>query len=136
MENTGEKQYSKKWQTRFSFYNEFGAPNTPAHKNALKNLSFFEKIRINFNFIAFFFGLIYFFVLGLWRKNLTLLAIAIAINLVITLIEVIFDATLPQHMNTPIGFAISVMWASAANYAYYLKETRDSKSWNPFEGMF
>ncbi|ACX89150.1 DUF2628 domain-containing protein [Pectobacterium parmentieri] len=136
MENTVEKQYSKKWQTRISFYNEFGAPNTPAHKNALKNLSFFEKIRINFNFIAFFFGLIYFFVLGLWRKNLTLFAITIAIGIIVNFIQIIFDVTIPENMDTPIGLALSVMWGSTANYAYYLKETRNSKSWNPFEGMF
>ncbi|MBN3193006.1 DUF2628 domain-containing protein [Pectobacterium versatile] len=135
MENTVDKQYSKKWQTRFAFYNEFGGPNTLAHKNAFKNLSFLNRILIQSNFIAFFFGPIYFFVLGLWRKNLTLLGISIAINLIIALIEAIVDATLPEYMNLPIGLSISYLWAGTANYANYLKETKDSKSWNPFEGM-
>ncbi|MEQ9915003.1 DUF2628 domain-containing protein [Pectobacterium polaris] len=136
MENTTvEKQYSKKWQTRFAFYNEFGGPNTPAHKAAFKNLSFLNRILIQSNFIAFFFGLIYFFVLGLWRKNLTLLGIGIAINTVIAFIEAIVDAMLPEYMNLPIALSISYLWAGTANYAYYLKETQNSKSWNPFEGM-
>lgn len=135
MENTAEKQYTKTWQARFSFYNEFGAPNTPAHKNAFRNLKFLNRIRLQSNFIAFFFGPIYFFVIGLWRKNLTLLGITIAINIIIAVGEAILDAELPVFMNLPLSFAFSYLWAGTANYAYYLQETKNSKSWNPFEGM-
>ena len=37
-------------------------------------------VSINANIIAFFFGLIYLFVLGLGKENLTLIAIMVAIS--------------------------------------------------------
>ncbi|KHN51234.1 DUF2628 domain-containing protein [Pectobacterium fontis] len=135
MENTAEKQYSKKWQTRFAFFDAFGGPSSPAYKAAFKNLTFLKRILIQGNFIAFLFGPIYFFVLGLWRKNLTLLGIVISISFIISFIEVVVDATLPKYMDTPIGLVFSSLWSLTVNYAYYLQETRNSKSWNPFEGM-
>ncbi|WP_409309743.1 DUF2628 domain-containing protein [Pectobacterium sp. B1J-3] len=136
MENTVEKQYPEKWQKRFAFYKEFGGPSTQAYHAECKKLSFSQRILIRGNIIAFFFGPIYFFVIGLWRKNLAILGIAIVANLIIALIEYMVGATLPEQMNTPIGFIFSAIWACTANYAYYLKETQNSKSWNPFEGIF
>ncbi|BES83768.1 membrane protein [Pectobacterium araliae] len=136
MENTVGKQYSKKWQTRFSFYNEFGGPKSPAFKDGFKNATFGTKMLLNFNFIAFFFSIIYFFVLGLWRKNLTLFGISVAVGAVFACLEVFANIPLPEYTDNAVRFGLSLMWASTANYAYYLKETQDSKSWNPFEGMF
>lgn len=67
-------KYSAKWQERFDFFETYGAPNDPRYKEAVKTLpGFKKKILINANVIAFFFGPIYLFVLGLWKKNLALL---------------------------------------------------------------
>ena len=65
-ENT-TKESSAKWQTRFDFFDLHGAPNPPGFRQALKQLPFKQKIKVNFNLIAFFFGLIYLFLLGLWK---------------------------------------------------------------------
>lgn len=74
MQSTGK--YSPKWQERFDFFETYGAPNDPRYKEAVKTLpDFKKKILINANVIAFFFGPIYLFVLGLWKKNLALIGI-------------------------------------------------------------
>ncbi|NWC10961.1 DUF2628 domain-containing protein [Pseudomonas agarici] len=53
-----------------------GAPNDPHYNPALKaRPTFGKKVLINTNIIAFFFGPIYLFVLGLWKKNLALIGI-------------------------------------------------------------
>lgn len=81
------------------------------------------------NIWAFFFGFIYFLILGLWRKALTLFAINIAIFTIIGFLPV------NNGVINAIGIAINILWAMTANYAYYLKETKNDQSWNPFEGV-
>ncbi|MCG8707285.1 DUF2628 domain-containing protein [Brenneria sp. 4F2] len=128
-------KYSEKWNTRFAFFEQHGAPKTKEYKAAIRKEKFFRRYLFNMNFIAFFFGFIYFFILGLWRKNLSLLAIAVTIDIIITMVEMTMDTPIPRGIDTCISIALASMWASTANYAYYLKERRGSKSWNPFEGM-
>jgi hypothetical protein len=60
---------AKKWQNRFDFFDAHGAPNHSRYTPALKALPGKMKRRINVNFIAFFFGPIYLFVLGCGRKT-------------------------------------------------------------------
>ncbi len=68
VQSTGK--YSAKWQERFDFFETYGAPNDPRYKEAVNALpGFKKKILINANVIAFFFGPIYLFVLGLWKKK-------------------------------------------------------------------
>lgn len=81
------------------------------------------------NIWAFFFGFIYFLILGLWRKALTLLAINIAIFTIIGFFPV------NNGVINAVGIAINILWAITANYAYYLKETKNDQSWNPFDGV-
>lgn len=128
-------KYSEKWQARFAFFDQYGAPNTPEHKAAIKAEKPMRRVLLNMNIIAFFFGFIYFFVLGLWKKNLVLLGITIAIVFVIGTFEVITGFYLPRGANMGINIACAMMWSMTANYAYYLKEVKGSDSWNPFEGM-
>jgi hypothetical protein len=127
--------YSEKWQQRFAFFDEHGAPNSPTFKPALLKLPFKQKIRINANIIAFFFGPIYLFVLGLWKKNLTLIGILIALNIAA---EIFYSATnfaYAKQLDFGIGFAMNLLYAIATNYAYYLKEIKGEQGWNPFKGM-
>ncbi|WP_235525385.1 DUF2628 domain-containing protein [Photorhabdus heterorhabditis] len=91
-----------------------------------------RRILLNMNFIAFFFGFIYFFVLGLWRKNLALLGIAVVVMMILGSIE----SELSFAVSTGVNCAFAAIWSMMANYAYYLKETVNSQSWNPFEGFF
>ncbi|WP_411569962.1 DUF2628 domain-containing protein [Pectobacterium cacticida] len=115
---------------------KFGAPNTATFKNGCKNATFRTRMLLKFNFIAFFFSIIYFFVLGLWRKNLTLLGISLVIATIFAYTDVYTSISLPIYTESAVRTALSLMWALTTNHAYYLKQIQGSKSWNPFEGMF
>ncbi|WP_350305365.1 DUF2628 domain-containing protein [Photorhabdus viridis] len=131
-----KSQYSKRWQARFTFFEQHGAPQASEHKAAMKVEPFGRRILLNMNFIAFFFGFIYFFVLGLWRKNLTLFGIAVVIMMLLGGIEDVLGIEIPLAVDTGVRCAFAAIWGMTANYAYYLKETVNSQSWNPFEGFF
>ncbi|MBO9549923.1 DUF2628 domain-containing protein [Pseudomonas sp.] len=124
-----------KWQERFAFFDQYGNPSSAAYKAALKAAPFGKRLLIGMNFIAFFFGPIYLFVLGLWKKNLSLLGIS---AVVLVLIEILQGATgiaIPRALDTGINVAINVMYGVLTNYAYYLKKTTGQQGWNPFEGL-
>lgn len=123
------KEYSAKWQERFAFFDQNGSPKSPEYKSAYKGLTFGKRILIGMNIWAFFFGFIYFLILGLWRKALVLLAINITVIIIASLFPI------NQGVANVIGIAINVLWAITANYAYYLKETKNDQGWNPFEGI-
>jgi hypothetical protein len=139
MSSTDELQTynaSPKWQERFAFFDQHGAPKSPEFKSAFKQLPARKRILINLNFIAFFFGPIYLFVLGLWKKNLAIIAIIIAISFVLTLIFTLlgYDEG-PKAVNTGLNVVFALMYGLSANYAYYLKQVKGSQGWNPFEGL-
>ena len=81
MDTFDRTQLSPKWQFRFDFFDRHGGPKDPAYKETLKTLPFGEKLKVGMNFYALFFGFIYFFILGLWRKALGLILTAAAILL-------------------------------------------------------
>ncbi len=135
MDTSHSKQYSAKWQERFAFFDKNGAPGTATYKNALRALPFGKRVLVNSNIIAFFFGFIYFFVLGLWRKNLSLVGIAAVLGLIMGVFEGITGITIPRAIDTGTNVALALMWSMTANYAYYLKEVKGLNGWNPFEGF-
>jgi len=134
LQQTGK--YSAKWQERFNFFETYGAPSDPRYKEATKALpDFKKKLLINANIIAFFFGPIYLFVLGLWKKNLSLIGLIIAINIALSLIFALMGMDVPRPLNTGLSVAFSMTYAMMTNYSYYLKEVKGEQSWNPFQGM-
>lgn len=130
-----QSKYSAKWQERFTFFDAHGAPNAPGYKTALKQLPTKSKITINANIIAFFFGPIYLFVLGLWKKNLTLIALIVVLTFMLELVYELTDFRYAKQLNFAVGFAFNLFYALSANYAYYLKEQKGEQGWNPFKGM-
>lgn len=133
--STDDSPLSEKWQERFAFFEQYGGPQSPAYQAAFKALPAKKRRLISMNFIAFFFGVVYFFVLGMWRKNLGLIAINLAIGFGLGLIEIAFDFTFPRGIEYGINGAMAAMYGLSANYGYYLTRVKGSKSWNPFEGM-
>lgn len=129
-----EKAFSDKWKKRFDFFEEHGLPGSREYGQAIKNLKYFQRFPYMFNFYAFFFGLIYFCILGLWKKGLMLVALAIVSQMLVGVAEVIFNANL-DHISRGLGIAYSAACASVANSAYYLRKIKGSDNWNPFEGM-
>jgi len=124
-------QLAPVWQRRFSFYSHYGHPNgTPQARAAYKALSFWERVRLSNNFLAFFFGPFYFMVKGMWRKGLVLLVAGLTVG---TLLATLGAS---DSLMRAVSFGFAYLAAMSANYAYYLHVTRQSTSWNPFEGLF
>ena len=139
MSSTDELQtynVSPKWQERFAFFDQHGGPKSPDFKQAFKQLPARKRILINLNFIAFFFGPIYFFVLGLWKKNLAIIAIIVALSFSLALIFTLLGyEQAPKAFDTGMNVVFALMYGLSANYAYYLKQVKGSQGWNPFEGL-
>ncbi|KIY39106.1 membrane protein [Pseudomonas sp. 10-1B] len=124
-----------KWQERFAFFDQYGAPTSESYKAAFRALPFRKKLLINNNFIAFFFGPIYWFVLGLWKKNLVMLAIIIGIGLLEGIFEAATGTEIPRPVDNGISMAFAFLYSFLTNRAYYLKQTKGQQGWNPFEGQ-
>lgn len=118
-----------KWNTRFAFFERFGGPSSPRYKEELKKLPFKQKLIVNANFFAFFFGPIYFCILGLWKKALAILGLEVAVMVLMT----VFNA--PDVVYRGLGTGFSVFYMLVVNYSFYLKRVKGQDSWNPFEGM-
>lgn len=138
-ENNGKetlsKKYSAKWQARFDFFDSYGAPSIPAFRQALKQLPFRQKLRVNMNLIAFLFGPIYLFVLGLWKKNISLILIMVAVYTVLIIGLAIAGMEFPRYLQVGLGYGFNALYGMSTNYNYYLKERKGDNGWNPFKGM-
>lgn len=126
-------KYSAKWQERFAFFETNGGPGDPRYMPAQKALKFGKKVLINFNFIAWFFGPIYFFVLGLWRKNLAIFGLMFLVYAVLIVLFAVLGMEFPNFLDRGIGIGFAILYARTANYAYYLKEVKGDQGWNPFK---
>ncbi|MFC0139884.1 DUF2628 domain-containing protein [Erwinia mallotivora] len=92
-------------------------------------------MRINFNFIAFFFGPVYLFFLGLWKKNITLILLMIAVYIGLGMAFAIAGMAYPKHLDIGVECTFNAVYGIATNYAYYLKERKGEQGWSPFKGM-
>ncbi|MGE2715203.1 DUF2628 domain-containing protein [Mycolicibacterium litorale] len=118
------------WRQRFAFYDEYGVPNTsPESREAYRRLPLGTKMRLTVNIWAFLFGPIYFFVKGMWRKGLVLLALAIA------LAAIVLSLNAPDVVDRVASLIVPALALTTANYAYYLHVVKGSRSWNAFEGL-
>lgn len=126
------QQYSQKWQKRFDFFEQHGAPKTPEFKSALLHMPWYKRLLYNMNFISLFFGPIHFLILGMWKRCITLLACSLVIGFLFGIIEVVSGLNLDSFCSLVVG----VMWSITANYAYYLHKVKGRNNWNPFEGIF
>ncbi len=120
-------QFASRWQFRFGFYDQHGAPSTPTYKAAFKAATFGQRFKLSGNIPAFLFSWIYFLCKGMWRKGLSWLGIWVLLILI--------AAMLPQALGRGLGIGFSALCSISANYAYYLHRIKGSTSWNPFEGL-
>lgn len=119
----------EKWKKRFAFFEQFGAPNAPAYKEELKKLEWKQRVLINANIWAFFFGPIYMAIIGLWKKALVLFGGILVIDTIAVALH------LPGPVLNGVGIGFGVLCALCTNYAFYLKRVKGQDGWNPFEGM-
>ncbi|HEJ9095418.1 TPA: DUF2628 domain-containing protein [Serratia odorifera] len=129
------KELSPKWQARFALFDSVGGDITSdEYRQKIKELGFFGRLKYMMNFFAFFFGIIYFCILGLWKKGLVLFVGMCVVNVIIGMVEYSTGNDL-DGLVRGVNIAYAVMCAMTANYAYYLKETKGIQGWNPFEGF-
>ncbi|WP_446470594.1 DUF2628 domain-containing protein [Xenorhabdus stockiae] len=129
-------KYSEKWQERFEFFEKNGSPASKKNREEYRKLPFLKKIKINMNFFAFFFGIIYFVIIGLWKKGLVLFGLVFATGFSLGVVQLMLDIEFSDSIYNAIGIAFAGLNGIAANYAYYLKEKKGDNSWNPFKGIF
>lgn len=124
-----------KWRERFDFFETYGAPSSPEARAAFKALPNKKKRLLNMNWLGFFFGPVYFLVLGMWKRALTLLGVALLSVAIEFLFETLTGIQVPHAIDMGINMAFAMLFAVTANYSYYLKRVKGDDGWNPFEGM-
>lgn len=127
---------SEKWNKRFEFFEQYGfdlwaqygVGKSSEFAQAYQKLSSMDKLKISFNFWAFFFGPIYYVILGMWKKAISLTAVTVACLVVIGLLINIDSAPVENYLSLIPGIIFGVM----ANISFFLHK-KGSTSWNPFE---
>lgn len=123
------KTYDEVWTERFRFFKKHGAPDTPEYKKALKEIpKLIGRMRINFNFYAFFFGFIYLLIKGMWKGAITMIAISVVLGVA----SILF---FPDAVIRGIGAALGIIYGMTANYTYYRKEVLGEDDFNIFKGL-
>lgn len=113
------------WQERFAYFDEHGAPNTPSGKRSLRQGSMGQRIRLGGNFKAFFFGIIYLMVLGLWKR-------AIMVTVFSIFVTAAFGAIGGSALANGAGFGIMAFNMWTTNGAFYRKRRTGRDTWNIF----
>ncbi|WP_268800003.1 DUF2628 domain-containing protein [Pseudomonas huanghezhanensis] len=127
------RTYSDKWQERFDFFASLEQLDRKEQKAAAKALPFTKKIGMSINFTSLFFGAIHMTVLGMWRINLTLIAMSIIAFILLLLVLIGLNLPPPRSLTTQFISVVSLCYGSTTNYAYYLKEVKGYNGWNPFK---
>ncbi len=83
-----------------------------------KNASLTTKI----NFLAFFFGIFYYIVKGMWKKGLTLLGIGFVFILIV-------DVLFGDSISSAAGIGVGALFAAYANIDYYRKMVLGEDFW-------
>ncbi|MFI1465443.1 DUF2628 domain-containing protein [Nocardia carnea] len=134
--SVGRADVKPKWRERFEFFDTHGSPATREYQAAFRQLPFGKRVLWGFNILAFLFGPIYYVVLGMWRKALVLLAVGFGVSVVLILVEVAMGSPLPDFVWRVLPFFCGALYATCANYSYYLHVMHGNRSWNPVEGIF
>jgi hypothetical protein len=82
---------------------------------------------LRFNFGAFFFGPIYYFYLGMWRKGLTWVFVTATLSIAVAILAVAMG--LPAAVTRALGIGLQVLYASNANTDYYRKQIQGETFW-------
>lgn len=118
---------SPKWRLRFQFFRTHGTPPMWTVDRewgaAVKALGFRDRMRITQNGYAYLFGVLYLLYLGMWRRALTVLAVAA----VCTVIAIGFD--LPYEVDTAAGMGIAAYLSVRVNVLYYRHRDLGDRGW-------
>lgn len=124
-----------KWRERFEFFEQYGAPSSPAARAAFKTLPSQKRRLINASWLGFFFGAFYFFALGMWKRGLTWVGIAIGITVLEGVFEYVTGVSIPRPVDFGITVGVAMTTAMTVNYSWYRHRCLGDKGWNPFKGL-
>jgi hypothetical protein len=116
------EEVSERWLEVFALIERAGGARLPE----LKSLDRSDRFKIKMNWLAFFFGPIYFLAMGLWRQVVSYLTLmALYYNTADILMLNVFGMT-----ELPFPFlSYSLVWGMLANRSYYKRQVLGEKNW-------
>lgn len=132
-----QQKLSKAWQHKFDLLQKIGSDHQSIYRAMrtaeYKALGFRDKQRITFNPWAFIFGPFYYFAKKMWAKGLLILACIWLLATALTLVEVVFDFSIPDVVY---WIPSAVICAQLASHDYYRKVMKDENFWPGTPGFF
>ncbi|WP_339525515.1 DUF2628 domain-containing protein [Pseudomonas sp. EA_35y_Pfl2_R111] len=114
---------SDKWKQRFSAIHHAGGIKMPK----FKELPAEERRKaFNFNFLAFFFGPIYYAIKGMWKKGLALFLVC---AVVVIILGIGLDYLGYSKIANALGYGVGAVFAARANIDYYKKILLNDNGW-------
>ena len=120
-------------QSRFDAIEKAGGIKLPNMKRG-SGVTFtaMERHKATFSVWAFLFGIFYYGYHGVWKKGLSLLAIALVILVLLDTIIVTFFPTIYDAWDSASYVISAVLFATCAPRNLYSKYVLDENGWNPF----
>ncbi|WP_320415218.1 DUF2628 domain-containing protein [Lysobacter changpingensis] len=109
---------SATWKRRFRLIDKAGGPELPH----LRDLTFGERMSINFSVLGFFFGPIYYLCKGLWRPAIAYFGVAFLIAFIAALAGLDF-------LGKAAGYGSAAVYAMRAGILYYRKKVLGEEPW-------
>lgn len=104
---------SDTWKRRFHAIDKAGGVTLPH----LKTMSAVDRAGFSMiNFLAFFFGPIYYIIKGMWKKGLAMFAVGVIAVFILLMILALIGM---ERFGNMIGIGVSVMFGMRANIDYY-----------------
>jgi uncharacterized protein len=123
-----ELDVSEYWKKKFEILERAGEFKNGTYEN-FKSLSFTERRKIGFNFIAFIGCPFYYFFKKMWGKGWVLFGLSVLINAAITGVEIATKIHVPNYVYQSVP---AVIFASIANYDFYRFKVHNETMWKPF----
>jgi hypothetical protein len=117
-DNIARLDVSDSWKRKFRLIEKAGGPDLPD----FRALPFGDRFSVNFNFLAVFFGPIYYIVKGLWRQ-------AVVYFIVACVLILILDAMGLGKITRAVGSGLGIVYGLRANISYYKKVVLGEAPW-------
>jgi len=128
VKDINELDVSESWKKKFEIFERAGEFKNGSYEN-FKALSFMERRKIGFNFIAFIGQPFYYFFKRMWGKGWVLFGFSVLINAAITVVEIVAKIHVPNAVYQIIP---AVMFAQMASYDFYRFKVYNETMWKPF----
>ena len=112
---------SDTWKKRFHLIEKAGGVKLPR----FKELSFRERMSVNFNVWAFLFGPIYLLIKGMWKFALAWLGVTLLVGILLGVIESLFQINTGNAAGVGVAAGLSML----ANRNYYKKMVQGRLDW-------